>query len=224
MVLVGIWCVVTGAEIRLFCLRPSVAEHGNGSAIIAHQPAHSPQRKEHCRIPRLVGCGDLFIQSALLPVVRSVSWSRRSIRLPIPARFICTLPLCPGMESGSGLSRMSFNVSCSTYSLKSPDRIAGIKKPRAINPGLRWSLSQPVLRRLLQTSQPAMVGVPDDASKIPTRRFSGESRLYYLTANEVSNPSLESRLNKNRHFVKCSFLDKSYFIENIYYRVTLFNI
>ena len=77
---------------------------------------------------------------------------------------------------------------------------------------------------LLQTSQLAMVGVPDDASKIPTRRFSGESRLFCLTANEVSNPSLESRLNKNRHFVKCNFLDKSYLIENIYYRVTLFNI
>ena len=42
------WVVVAGAEIRLFCLRPSVAEHGNGSAIIAHQPAHSPQRREHC--------------------------------------------------------------------------------------------------------------------------------------------------------------------------------
>lgn len=42
--------------------------------------------------------------------------------------------------------------------------------------------------------------------------------------NEGINPSLESRLNKNRHFVKCNFLDKSYFIENIYYRVTLFNI
>lgn len=69
-----------------------------------------------------------------------------------------------------------------------------------------------------------MVGVPDDASKIPTRRFSGERRLAYLTANEVSNPSLESRLNKNRHFVKCNFLDKSYFIENTYYCVTLFNI
>lgn len=78
--------------------------------------------------------------------------------------------------------------------------------------------------RILQTSQPAMVGVPDDASKIPTRRFSGERRLAYLTANEVSNPSLESRLNKNRHFVKCNFLDKSYFIENIHYCVTLFNI
>ncbi|EBS3869556.1 hypothetical protein DPP32_24520 [Salmonella enterica subsp. enterica serovar Kimberley] len=42
--------------------------------------------------------------------------------------------------------------------------------------------------------------------------------------NEGINPSLESRLNKNRHFVKCNFLDKSYFIENIHYRVTLFNI
>ena len=99
-----------------------------------------------------------------------------------------------------------------------------IKKPRAINPWLRWSLSQPVLRQLLQTSQLATVGVPDDASKIPTRRFSGECRLAYLTANEVSNPSLESRLNKNRHFVKCNFLDKSYFIENTHYCVTLFNI
>ncbi|EAA9739137.1 hypothetical protein D7F60_10735 [Salmonella enterica] len=66
------------------------------------------------------------------------------------------------------------------------------KKPRAINPELRFLLSQTVLRQLLQTSQPAMVGVPDDESKIPTRRFSGERRLAYLTANEVSNPSLES--------------------------------
>ncbi len=105
-----------------------------------------------------------------------------------------------------------------------PYQISSIKKPRAISSGLLWSLSQPVLPRLLQTSQPATVGVPDDASKIPTRRFSGERRLAYLTANEVSNPSLESRLNKNRHFVKCNFLDKSYFIENIHYCVTLFNI
>lgn len=37
---------------------------------------------------------------------------------------------------------------------------------------------------LLQTSQLAMVGVPDDASKIPTRRFSGESRLFCLTIIE----------------------------------------
>lgn len=52
------------------------------------------------------------------------SWAHRdavaySMRLPVVQ-----------YQSGSGLSRMSFNVSCSTYSLKSPDRIADVKKPR----------------------------------------------------------------------------------------------
>lgn len=40
------------------------------------------------------------------------------------------------VQSGSGLSRMSFSVSCSTSQPKSPDRIAGIKKPKALTSGL----------------------------------------------------------------------------------------
>lgn len=39
-------------------------------------------------------------------------------------------------QSGSGLSRMSFSVSCGTYSLKSPDRIADTKKPRRLTEAL----------------------------------------------------------------------------------------
>ena len=39
-------------------------------------------------------------------------------------------------QSGSGLCAEGFNVSCSTSQPKSPDRIAGIKKPKALTSGL----------------------------------------------------------------------------------------
>ena len=77
---------------------------------------------------------------------------------------------------------MTVCESCGTHCVKSPERIAQIKKPRAINSGaFFWSLPQPLLRQLLQTYQPEMAGVPADASKIPARRFNGERRLFYLT-------------------------------------------
>ena len=40
------------------------------------------------------------------------------------------------MQSGSGLSRMGFNVSCSTSLPKSPDRIAETTKPKGVSLGL----------------------------------------------------------------------------------------
>ena len=43
----------------------------------------------------------------------------QGVQVPLPVALI---------QSGSGLSRMSVNVSCSTHQLKSPDRIAEMKK------------------------------------------------------------------------------------------------
>ncbi|MGN8307035.1 hypothetical protein, partial [Klebsiella pneumoniae] len=43
-------------------------------------------------------------------------------------------------KSGSGLCAEGFNVSCGTSLPKSPDRIAAIKKPKALTSGLNFLL------------------------------------------------------------------------------------
>lgn len=60
---------------------------------------------------------------------------------------------------------MSFNVKCGTYSLKSPDRLADVKKPKALTSGLIFFASE------------RLNGFP--ALEINLTSFSGNCNIYF---------------------------------------------